>query len=593
MLTFPLSRSQHRVPTHALLGLSALALIAGLSGCGADADVTEGVGQVEEAFLTSPAWSATASLAHPRARFTLTLLNDGTVLAPAGYGLGGSQITAERYDPLTGTWSAAASLNVARESYASVKLATGDVLVTGGTNYVSPIASTESYNPLTNTWTVRASMLASATYHTASLLPNGNVLVVGGASVTSQIYDPVSNVWSLGPTIAQQFSLHTATTLANGQVLVTGGVQTTQAFGMANRYDPVSNTWLATPSMPTARYEHASVLLASGKVLAIGGYNNGERNEVDLYDPTTNTWQVVAPMANPRRDHTATLLPSGEVLVVGGYAYGAYVATAELYDPVLNVWKTAGPNQGARQYHAATLLPSGQVLAAGGINGVFLSSAEIYSPYGSPCQPVGNDTDGDGVDDACDNCPLDVNPSQLDLDHNAIGDACTAACIVVPLSVGQTDDATISSATPNANYNLTALAMSPTHQSLLRFDLSALPPVAVISSADLAVAVFQTAGLGWASVHRVTSPWVEGTVSYNNFAGAFDPVASASFPTIIGAQTVSLQPLVQSWVSGGTANYGVLLSSPTAPARIHSSESTALGGTLIPKLKVCYTAPGY
>jgi hypothetical protein len=38
--------------------------------------------------------------------------------------------------------------------------------------------------------------------------------------------------------------------------------------------------------------------------------------------------------------------------------------------------------------------------------------------------PGGPDTDGDGVENAFDNCPAAVNPAQKDLDHDNCGDFC-------------------------------------------------------------------------------------------------------------------------------------------------------------------------
>jgi hypothetical protein len=42
----------------------------------------------------------------------------------------------------------------------------------------------------------------------------------------------------------------------------------------------------------------------------------------------------------------------------------------------------------------------------------------------APCPPVGSDLDGDGLDDACDNCPADPNSDQADVDGDGVGDAC-------------------------------------------------------------------------------------------------------------------------------------------------------------------------
>ena len=40
------------------------------------------------------------------------------------------------------------------------------------------------------------------------------------------------------------------------------------------------------------------------------------------------------------------------------------------------------------------------------------------------CTPVGHDEDGDGIDDACDDCPHVADPAQVDSDGDGVGDVC-------------------------------------------------------------------------------------------------------------------------------------------------------------------------
>lgn len=40
------------------------------------------------------------------------------------------------------------------------------------------------------------------------------------------------------------------------------------------------------------------------------------------------------------------------------------------------------------------------------------------------CVPTGHDEDGDGIDDACDDCPHLANPDQADRDGDGVGDVC-------------------------------------------------------------------------------------------------------------------------------------------------------------------------
>src|SRR5215471_3476686 len=53
--------------------------------------------------------------------------------------------------------------------------------------------------------------------------------------------------------------------------------------------------------------------------------------------------------------------------------------------------------------------------------GFFLAAGGAYA---GPT-PGGPDTDGDGVENAFDNCVSTANASQTDTDHNGCGDACT------------------------------------------------------------------------------------------------------------------------------------------------------------------------
>jgi len=53
--------------------------------------------------------------------------------------------------------------------------------------------------------------------------------------------------------------------------------------------------------------------------------------------------------------------------------------------------------------------------------GFFLVAGTAYA---GPV-PGGADTDGDGVENAFDNCTVVINSSQTDTDHNGCGDSCT------------------------------------------------------------------------------------------------------------------------------------------------------------------------
>lgn len=159
------------------------------------------VGDLATAELYDPttgSFSATGSMVSKRAFQVATLLSSGNVLVTGGSAGSGLLSSAEVYDAVAGTFTATGDMIAARDSHIAILLANGTVLVAGGSSDFAPDGSTlvpgdnsavtaELYNPGSGTFTQTGSMVAARAFPAGVLLQDGRVLVSGGSDCLAVI----------------------------------------------------------------------------------------------------------------------------------------------------------------------------------------------------------------------------------------------------------------------------------------------------------------------------------------------------------------------------------------------------------------------
>jgi hypothetical protein len=101
---------------------------------------------------------------------------------------------------LPGTFTATGSMAAPRAFHTATLLTNGKVLIAGGsTDFTGPVATAELYDPEKETFIATGNMTAARIGHTATLLPDGKVFISGGSvsggqsmipSNGAEIYDP-------------------------------------------------------------------------------------------------------------------------------------------------------------------------------------------------------------------------------------------------------------------------------------------------------------------------------------------------------------------------------------------------------------------
>jgi len=117
-----------------------------------------------------------------------------------------------------------------------------------------------------------------------------------------------------------------------------------------------------------------------------------------------------------------------------------------------------------------------------------------------------------------------------------------------------------------------------------------IPEGSVINAAIFSINVSEGFG-ATVNVHRVTAAWGESTVTWNSFAGAYDPAVIDSFTGNNGWQSADVTALVQGWVDGSVPNYGILIEQGLTSATTYRSSEDATPA-LRPELEIFFTPPG-
>jgi hypothetical protein len=197
------------------------------------------------------------------------------------------------------------------------------VLVTGSffdTRVPAYFLSAELYDPASGTFVPAGSMSAVRYDATATLLPNGQVLVAGGSDSSgfslgsAELYDPTGNTFRPVVMVTPR-SGQTATLLSDGRVLVVGGLGAEGRGWEASAeiYDPLSGRFTTSGSLTIPRRKQTATLLPDGRVLIAGGESDlsgiarmfptttselSSLASAELFDPTSGSFSLTGSMTD-------------------------------------------------------------------------------------------------------------------------------------------------------------------------------------------------------------------------------------------------------------------------------------------------------
>lgn len=238
-------------------------------------------------------FTLSAPLNSARSAHRATILNDGRVLITGGAGSNMAPLdSAELYEPDKDVFVKVGRMNAPRSAHTATLLTNGAVLITGGIVGSSPtessLVSAELYDPSSGSFKFTGNMNTTRYSHAAILLADGRVLISGGSTsrgwkgrlAGAELYDPHKGAFAATDSMSMpRFNHQAAVVLLNdGKVLIAG------SGARVDVYDPAVGSFRsAAGNVGTGRVFATATMLGNGTVLIAGGYNLG-------YSPTPSVW---------------------------------------------------------------------------------------------------------------------------------------------------------------------------------------------------------------------------------------------------------------------------------------------------------------
>jgi hypothetical protein len=134
-------------------------------------------------------------------------------------------------------------------------------------------------------------------------------------------------------------------------------------------------------------------------------------------------------------------------------------------------------------------------------------------------------------------------------------------------------------------------ATSRNSRILIKFDLSSIPPGAVVSSATLSIYMESTdeseSGDRGYDIARVTADWSESTVTWNNQPStAIKESTTTITANTTGYKDFTVTQMVTDWLNGTYSNYGAKIYNPSTGQAPHFNFISSGGASNQPKLVV-------